>query len=418
MQFMSRRDRSALPSLFDATTFAGFGPSRFRPVGEEPISQRIRRGTPGEKRLWQKVRDFAPKRPGVYGMLDRNGRVIYIGKAKALRQRLLSYFRTNSRDPKAGKILSHTNTLCWEECADEFAALLRELELIRRFRPRFNVLGQPGPRRYVYLCLGKRPAPYAYLSRQPDGKEVAVYGPLVGRGRADDAVRRLNDYFALRDCPTTDHSVRFRGQIELFSEPLAPRCLRSDIGNCLAPCAAYCSQEEYAAKVKLARAFLDGRDLTPITTLTQQMTEAATQLRFEQAMSLRDRLQSMQWLTDRLAFLRGARRGQSFVYPLRILDGRAVWYLIHHGEVQAAIREPWTSEELVSAESLIRRTFAQPRSTETIDSQCVDSVLLVTSWFRKYRDEKQRLLTERSAVELCQEKARKILEKLAVAPVA
>ena len=65
------------------------------------------------------------------------------------------------------------------------------------------MLGQPGPRRYVYLCLGKAPAPYAYLTRDPTGKEVARYGPLVGRDRAADAVRRLNDWFRLRDCPST-----------------------------------------------------------------------------------------------------------------------------------------------------------------------------------------------------------------------
>ena len=87
--------------------------------------------------------------------IDSKGRVVYIGKAKCLRTRLLSYFRANSRHPKAGKILRNTRVLVWEETADEFAALLRELELIRHFRPRFNVLGMPGQRRYIYLCLGR-----------------------------------------------------------------------------------------------------------------------------------------------------------------------------------------------------------------------------------------------------------------------
>ncbi|MGK3946508.1 hypothetical protein ABK046_50145, partial [Streptomyces caeruleatus] len=73
----------------------------------------------------------------------------------------MSYFRPNSRERKAGKILDRTRTLLWEFAADELAALLRELELIRRFRPRYNVLGQPGRERYhQFLCVGRSPVPY------------------------------------------------------------------------------------------------------------------------------------------------------------------------------------------------------------------------------------------------------------------
>src|SRR5437879_6200850 len=138
----SPREGKAQPRLFPAEPFEGFGPSRFRPAEEAVVGQRLT----GKRasRLGRGVREHAPKQPGVYGMLDDRGRVVYIGKAKNLRSRLLSYFRVNSRDPKAGRIIQHTRVLVWEQASDEFAALLRELELIQRFRPRFNVLGQPG----------------------------------------------------------------------------------------------------------------------------------------------------------------------------------------------------------------------------------------------------------------------------------
>src|SRR5262249_59495239 len=100
-------------------------------------------------------------------MLDANDTLIYVGKAKELRARLLSYFRGRSRDPKAGRILEPTQTVVWEHAASEFAALLRELELIRRWRPRFNVQGQPHRRARTFICLGRRPAPYAFLLRRP-----------------------------------------------------------------------------------------------------------------------------------------------------------------------------------------------------------------------------------------------------------
>src|SRR5262249_38811494 len=150
----------------------------------------------------------------------------------------------------------HTATLVWEHLPDELNALLRELELIRRFRPRFNVLGQPGRQRYVYLCLGRGPAAQAYLSREATGKELAWYGPFVGRGRMDDVVRRLNYEFKLRDCATTV-PVRFAEQGALFDGEQAAACLRYELGTCLGPCGGFCTTSEYTAKVKAAKAFLD-----------------------------------------------------------------------------------------------------------------------------------------------------------------
>ncbi len=382
--------------LFDAEPFAGFGPSRFRPPGEAPVGHRVRGRS--QAKLERGMRAHAPKLPGVYGMLDARGRLIYVGKAKSLRARLLSYFRTNSRDPKAGRILDHTKALLWEAANDEFAALLRELELIRRFRPRFNVVGQPGERRYVYLCLGKSPAAYAYLTRDPTGKEVARYGPLVGRGLADDAVRRLNDWFKLRDCPSTV-PLTFADQPELFPDDgRSTKCLRYDIGNCLGPCAGLCTRRDYAANVRAAKAFLDGRDRSLLKELTRRMTAAAAELKFEQAMALRDRLAALTWLDDRLRFLRTARQGGSFVYPLTGPAGGTVWYLIHRGEVQAALREPRCPATLAAAAEAIERTFAGSDAAPAVTDRTVDSVLLVSGWFRRYAAEKAKLMTKDTAL--------------------
>lgn len=375
-------------TLFDLDPFTGFGPSRFRPADEDATGHSVRGR--GEKALRRGVRDLAPKIPGVYGMLDAKGRVVYIGKAKCLRSRLMSYFR-EGRDPKAGRILSHTRTLVWEHAHDELAALLRELELIRRFRPRFNVIGQPGPRRYVYLCLGKSPAAYAYFSREPTGKEVACYGPFVGRGMAEDAVRRLNDWFRLRDCPSTVPLV-FADQPELFPEDRSPKCLRYDLGTCAGPCAGACSRAEYAAHVRAAKAFLDGRDKAVLREMTARMTTAAAELKFEQATAMRDRLQCLTWLSDRLTFLRSARKGGSFVYPLTGHDGRTVWYLIHRGEVTGVVREPTCRVTHAATLATIEAAFAAPIPDHGLMGSIVDSVLLVHGWFRKYTSEKSRLM--------------------------
>ena len=120
------------------------------------------------------------------------------------------------------------------------------------------MLGQPGRQRYVYLCLGRGPAAYAYLTRETTGKEVAAYGPFVGRGRSEDVIRRFNMEFKLRDCPNTV-PMTFADQAELFDTDRSAQCLRYELGTCLGPCGGFCTSGEYAANVKAARAFLERR---------------------------------------------------------------------------------------------------------------------------------------------------------------
>ena len=130
----------------------------------------------------------------------------------------------------------------WEQTGDEFAALLRELELIQTLRPKFNVLGVPGLQRHHYICVGKSPAPYVFITNKPTGKELGVYGPLVVRDSSEDAARRLNDWFKLRDCPQTV-PLAFADQPELFPEDRSAKCLRFELGTCRGPCAAACSRQ-------------------------------------------------------------------------------------------------------------------------------------------------------------------------------
>ncbi len=261
------------------------------------------------------MRRDCPRLPGVYGMVDAVGELIYVGKAKNLRARLLSYFRTKSRDAKAGRILKDTRLLAWEVAPSEFAALLRELELIQRWQPRFNVQGQPHHRRRVYVCVGRRPAPTVFLAKQPPRTAFAHFGPVPAGFKTREAVRRINDWFRLRDCPQAQTMI-FADQLELFALPLAPGCIRHEIGNCLGPCAAVCSRDEYAANVSAVLAFLRGEDRAPMDAIEREMNAASLSLAFERAAALRDRLDSMTWMSDHLRRVREASR-HSFVYPVR-----------------------------------------------------------------------------------------------------
>jgi excinuclease ABC subunit C len=381
-------------TLFPVDAFAGFGPTTARPGAFEPALGRVK--SRKERRLRAGVRESAPRQAGVYGMLGRHGDLIYVGKAKSLRARLMSYFR-DSRDPKAGRILQHTHTLVWETVPDEFAALVRELELIRRHRPRFNVLGQPGRQRYCYVCLGRSPAPYAYVSRTPTGKDLGVYGPFTSAGRAADAVRRVNDWYRLRDC-SQSVSMHFADQTELFPDDRSPGCLRFDIATCSGPCAGGCTRSAYGAQVRGAKRFLDGLDEKPLKDLAAAMTQAATAMEFERAAALRDRLAELEWLHEKLNWLRDARRENTFVYPLAGADERTVWYLIHRGRVRGACYRPTCAASAADALDLLRDVFANDPGPGVTPGQ-VDHVLLVSAWFRKYPAERAGLLTPAEANE-------------------
>ncbi len=192
--------------------FAGFGPSRFA-VGRPRTHELV---LPANRRTTRKIlRDHCSAAPGVYGMVDAAGELIYVGKSKRLLHRLLSYCSAHPRRDKAGRILSRAQRILWETAPHEFSALLRELELIVRWRPRFNVQGQPRRRRRTYLCLGRRPAPYLYLCAQPTRREEAVFGPITDNRHARRTARLLNDYFQLRTC--TGVEMEFAGQLRLPS---------------------------------------------------------------------------------------------------------------------------------------------------------------------------------------------------------
>jgi excinuclease ABC subunit C len=325
-------------------------------------------------------------------MLNADGALIYVGKAKCLRSRLLSYFRPGSRDPKAGRILDHTQALAWEYAPSEFAALLRELELIRRWQPRFNVQGQPQRRRRTYVCLGRRPAAYAFLARRPTAQVVASFGPVPGGRRARDAVRRLNDWFRLRDCPQAQEMI-FADQAELFPVPRSAGCPRFEIGTCLGPCLGACSRSAYGERVRAALAFLEGANHTPLEGLERDMTAASAALAFERAAALRDKLDSLRWLAEELARVRRARQEHSFIYPVRGHAGRELWYLIRRGWVVEVMPPPRTAEERACAVARIESAFRKEDAwTAPPVNEVIDGVLLIAAWFRRHPEERARTL--------------------------
>jgi len=386
-------------SLFPDKHFAGFGPSRFQPASKAATVHGVTGGNAVALRA--EVRKQCPRRPGVYGMIDPRGRLIYVGKAKCLRARLLGYFRADSRDAKAGRIIEATRAVIWEFAANEFAALLRELELIRRWTPPYNVQGRPGRRRGMYIVLGKKPAPHLFATAEPPADLIACYGPLPGASFVHEAARRLNDLFRLRDCPQTQ-TMRFADQGELFPEVRPACCLRYELGTCSGPCAGFVTRGGYRRQVRDARAFLDGTDDALFARLNREMAAASTAQQYERAAALRDKLTFVRGVRDRLVWLQEARREFSLVYQLPDEEGRPLWYLIRQGQVRAVVRRPHDGERRNSTRTAIERIFRAGRQeTGPLAIDRLDGILLVAAWFRKRPEERANVLTPEHALELC-----------------
>jgi excinuclease ABC subunit C len=334
-------------------------------------------------------------------MMAEDGNLIYIGKAKSLRARLLGYFRRRGRDPKAGRILSRTTALAWEHAPSEFAALLRELELIRRWRPPFNVQGRPGRFLRAYVCLGRRPAPYVYLSRRPTPGLIGCYGPVPGGRRARNAVRWINDLFGLRDCPQ-DVPMIFADQAELFPVIRAPGCLRYEIGTCIGPCTGIPSKPAYDVKVRLAQSFFAGQSDGPLARLEQEMVSASNAQEFERAAALRDKWETLKWLQKQLERMRTARERLSFVYSVAAESGRNLWYLIHQGHVAGVLPAPGDHETKRVAAEAIEKKF-HPKKTRSLlpGPEAIDQVLLVTAWFHRHPTERSRTMDPKKLIARC-----------------
>ncbi len=380
--------------LFHDGKFLDFGPCASVPAGIERRTARVEGIKPAALR--SQVRLLAPNRPGVYGMLDSDEQLIYVGKAKNLRVRLQSYFRRKKGRPaKAGRIIAQARSIVWEVLPSEFASLLRELELIRRWRPRWNVQGQPLRRRLTFLCLGRAPAPYLFLSRTISARVQAAFGPITASAKALDAARRLNDFFQLRDCPQPQEMI-FPDQGELFPGVRDPGCLRMEIGTCLGPCTGTCTRRDYQTQARKARDFLAGKDRAPLAQLQAQMQAAAEAQQFERAAALRDRWTVLQWLADRLDRVRKAQQEMSFIYPVAGWDGSTTWHLIHGARTVASVQKPHDAATRKIAAEQIDAIYRHRAGL--LDSyEHADSMMVVMQWFRKHPGERGRCFMAASA---------------------
>ncbi|MCZ8316996.1 excinuclease ABC subunit UvrC [Phreatobacter sp.] len=223
----------------------------------------------------------APKGPGVYRMIDAKGEVLYVGKAKSIAKRVISYTRPTGLVSRIARMVAVTTAMEFVSTKTETEALLLEANLIKQLRPRFNVLMRDDKSFPYILITGDHDAPRIAKHRGARVAKGDYFGPFASAWAVGRTINALERAFLVRSC--TD---------AVFESRTRP-CLLFQIKRCAGPCTGEVSGEDYAALVKEAKLFLSGRSQAVKQLLARQMEEAAEAMEFERAAVYRDRLAAL-----------------------------------------------------------------------------------------------------------------------------
>ncbi|MEM9224194.1 MAG: excinuclease ABC subunit UvrC [Pseudomonadota bacterium] len=248
--------------------------------GEEVRFRRSQTHATGFELIAQTVKRL-PNAPGVYRMLDEAGDVLYVGKARSLKKRVVSYSRPTGLSSRLMSMVNRTVAMEFVTTNTESEALLLEANLIKRFRPRYNVLLRDDKSFPYILLTGDHDAPQILKHRGAHSRKGAYFGPFASAGAVDRTINALQKAFLIRSCSDAVYDARTRP------------CLLWQIKRCAAPCTGEVSLNDYGALVGEAKAFLSGRSQAIRKKLGAEMEAASQALEFERAAIIRDRLASL-----------------------------------------------------------------------------------------------------------------------------
>ncbi|MFA6156883.1 excinuclease ABC subunit UvrC [Mesorhizobium sp.] len=222
-----------------------------------------------------------PNAPGVYRMMNAAGDVLYVGKARSLKKRVTNYAQGRFHTNRIGRMVRETSTMEFVVTRTEIEALLLEANLIKRLRPRFNVLMRDDKSFPYILLTGDHVSPGIYKHRGARSRKGDYFGPFASAGAVGRTINSLQRAFLLRSCTNSFYENRTRP------------CLLYQIKRCAGPCTGEISHVEYAELVSEAKDFLSGRSQKVKTEISAAMQQASQDLDFERAAIYRDRLAAL-----------------------------------------------------------------------------------------------------------------------------
>ena len=233
------------------------------------------------KDVIKKELPLIPKLPGVYKMLNSKNEILYVGKAKNLPNRLQSYVSEKNHIIRTERMLSQTKKLEITTTSNESEALLLEANLIKKYKPRFNILLRDD-KSFPFIFIGKEDKwPQIKRHRGKKDKKGFFFGPFASAGSANWTIKMIQKVFHLRVCDDTVFKNRERP------------CILYQIKRCSAPCVGYIKENDYKQSVEDAIEFVSGKSRRIQKNLSSQMEKASGELDFEKAVILRDRIKSL-----------------------------------------------------------------------------------------------------------------------------
>ena len=260
------------------------------------------------------------KRPGIYQMFDMQGQVLYVGKAKNLKNRLSSYFRKTGLTAKTAALVKRIDKIDVTVTETETEALILEHNLIKQYHPPYNILLRDD-KSYPYIFLSDRDAwPRLAFHRGPKKAKGTYFGPFPSVHAVRESMGFLQKTFKVRQCE------------DVFFKNRSRPCLQYQIKRCTAPCVNLVSDKEYAADVELTRLYLDGKADKLLKQLEVDMENASEQLQFEKAAEHRDQISALRTVQAQQIIEKGkgtidvvagaVSNGQACVHMLYVRQGR------------------------------------------------------------------------------------------------
>ncbi|HJW10032.1 MAG TPA: excinuclease ABC subunit UvrC [Holophagaceae bacterium] len=329
--------------------------------------------------LKRKLGDL-PTRPGCYLYRDAQENLLYVGKAKVLRNRVKSYFSNQRPDAKTRRLVARIWDLEFIVCETELEALVLENNLIKEHRPPFNIMLRDD-KSYPYVKMTREPFPKIFVTRRRLKDKAWYFGPFFPASTAYRAAELVYRFFQIRDCDIEIDGKRGRA------------CMKYQLHRCTAPCIAAVSQEAYAEQAKEARLFLEGKRDELKARLEEAMWKAAEVAAFEQAAQHRDALQQLDaWFTRQKAAT--SDQEDTDIYGCALLDGRACVHRLVMREGRIVARHEYVLDEVEAVDGefmaqVLQRVYAEePPPTHLLLELEPAEPELMLEWMRESRGTK------------------------------
>lgn len=260
-----------------------------------------------------------PQTPGVYLMLNQQQKIIYVGKARFLKKRVASYFNNSSKDRKTITLVNQIAAMDYHLTRSESEALILENQLIKKHRPKYNILLKDDKSYpYIYVSNGEDKFPRVEFRRGKKDQTGQYLGPFPSANSVRQTLSFLQKVFKVRQCDNNTFNNRSRP------------CLQYQINRCTAPCVGLVNQQQYQQQLQNSFDFIDGKSDRLLTTLIENMEQAAEQMEYEQAAEYRDQIKAIRQVQSK----QYAESGQSFNADFIAVAEQAGIYIATVGTVR------------------------------------------------------------------------------------